>query len=68
MNNIIKTAVDKINLKSISRAAKIRKWKVLPRDLSALTDDITPSLKLKKSKIEKHFIKEINEIYNLPKL
>lgn len=55
LEKIIKHAIDNANEKSISRAAKIKKWMILKRDLSIPTDEITPTMKLKRKKVEQNF-------------
>ena len=64
----IQKVIDFANSKSVSRAAKIRKWIILSRDLSVSTGEITPTFKLKRPKVEKHFKNEIEAIYMNPSL
>lgn len=52
---MIQKAIDYANEKSISRAAKIKKWVLLKRDFSIPTNELTPTLKLKRPKVEKNF-------------
>jgi long-chain-fatty-acid--CoA ligase ACSBG len=65
---IVEEAIDFANSHSISNASKIRKWCLLDRDFSIPTDEITPTLKLKRPKVEKHFAKKIEQLYNHPSL
>jgi long-chain-fatty-acid--CoA ligase ACSBG len=48
----IQTCVDKANEKSISRAAFIRKWKLIPTDFSLPGGEFTPTLKLRRKATE----------------
>ena len=68
VSKIIQEAVDYANSLSVSRASKIRKFCLLNRDFSIPTDEITPTLKLKRPKVEKHFGKKISQLYLTPSL
>lgn len=68
VSKIIQEAIDYANSLSVSRASKIRKFCLLNRDFSIPTDEITPTLKLKRPKVEKHFAKKINQLYLTPSL
>ena len=63
ISKVIQAAVDEANKTAVSNAARIRKWIILPRDLSVATEELTPTLKLKRKKVEKHFSTEIEAIY-----
>ena len=67
LSEIVRNAINKCNQASISRAAKIKDWRLLDRDFSIATDELTPTFKLKRPKVEKHFKKVIDEIYMKPK-
>ncbi len=49
--------------RAVSRAESIREFRVLPRDLSQDEDEITPTLKVKRSVVAEHFAEEIEAIY-----
>lgn len=68
LGKLIQEAIDYANAHSVSNAAKIRKWVLLPRDFSIATEELTPTLKLKRKKVEQHFKKEIDEAYIKPHL
>jgi long-chain acyl-CoA synthetase len=61
--SMINSGVEKIN-NNLSRAEKIRTWVILKNDLSIKTNDLTPNLKLKRSKICYRFSNIIESIYN----
>jgi len=42
-------------LKAVSKAATIKKWKILPLDFSVKTGELTPTLKLKRSYVIKKY-------------
>lgn len=65
---VVEEAVFFANEKSVSNASKIRKWAVLNRDFSLPTGELTPTMKLKRSKVELHFKKDIDELYLVPSL
>ena len=52
----------------MSRAANIRKWKLLPIDFSIPGGELTATLKLKRKVTEKKYQQLINEMYSDAKL
>lgn len=56
---VIEKAVEYANSKSVSNAAKVKKWLLLKRDFSMPTNELTPTQKLKRNKIEENFKEEI---------
>jgi long-chain acyl-CoA synthetase len=58
----VKKAVDEANL-AVSRAEAIREFRILPRDFSEATGDLTPSLKVKRNVVLKEYADEIAAIY-----
>eukprot|EP00171_Calliarthron_tuberculosum_P016728 IDg16728t1 len=55
--------VKEANEKAISNASKVKKWRLLERDFTVEKDELTPSLKVKRKIVTKHFADEIEEIY-----
>jgi long-chain-fatty-acid--CoA ligase ACSBG len=51
------------NKRNTSNAQQIQKWKMLPVDLSEKEGDLTPTLKLKRSKVVKKYEAMIDELY-----
>ncbi len=58
----IQTAVDDANL-SVSRAESIRKFEILPRDLTIADGELTPTLKVRRAMVEKSYAHVIDDIY-----
>jgi long-chain acyl-CoA synthetase len=58
----IQEAVDSANL-AVSKAEAIRTFRILPRDWSEETGEITPSLKVKRNVVMKEYADEIASIY-----
>jgi long-chain acyl-CoA synthetase len=58
----LQTAVDDAN-KTVSRAESIRRFRVLPVDLTEQNGYLTPTLKIKRALIHKDFAAEIEELY-----
>ncbi|MDW5322983.1 AMP-dependent synthetase/ligase [Plantactinospora sp. KLBMP9567] len=58
----IQTAVDEAN-QAVSRAESIRQFRILPRDFTETTGELTPSMKVKRSVVEQTYSAEIAEIY-----
>lgn len=60
---VINRDIEKTNKKSVSRAAHIRKFKLLPLDFSTPGGELTPTLKLKRKVTENKYKQEINEMF-----
>ncbi|MFG1925700.1 AMP-dependent synthetase/ligase [Cryptosporangium sp. NPDC048952] len=58
----IQAAVDDAN-KAVSRAEQVKVFRILPRDFTEETGELTPSMKLKRSVVEKEYADEIAAIY-----
>lgn len=57
--------VEETNKKVVSKAAHIKKIKLLPIDFSIPGGELTPTMKLKRKVTEKKFQKEVDEIYQV---
>lgn len=68
LNEYIQKAVNEVNKQCTSNAQTIRKWKVLPCDFSIASGELTPTLKLKRKVVETKYSRELEELYNEPKL
>ena len=55
VSEYIKKCIELNNKKSVSRAAHIRKFKLLPDDFSIPGGELTPTLKLKRKVTEKKY-------------
>ena len=55
VSEYVKNAIEATNKKSVSRAAHIRKFKLLPDDFSIPGGELTPTLKLKRKVAEKKY-------------
>jgi len=58
----IQSAVDEAN-KAVSKAEAIRVFRILPRDFTEATGELTPSLKVKRAVVMKEYTDEIDAIY-----
>jgi long-chain acyl-CoA synthetase len=58
----LQTAVDEAN-KAVSRAESIRRFRVLPVDLTEQNGYLTPTMKVKRALVQKDFAAEIEELY-----
>ncbi len=59
----VQSAVDEAN-KAVSRAEAIKAFRILPRDFSEETGEMTPSLKVKRSVVMKEYADDIATIYS----
>lgn len=58
----IQTAIDTAN-RAVSRAEAIKVFRILPRDFTEATGELTPSLKVKRQIVHKSYATEIADIY-----
>ena len=58
----IQNAIDVVN-KSVSRAESIRKFEILPHDFDLASEEITPTLKVRRAVILEHYASVIEGIY-----
>ena len=60
----INNGIELANKEAVSRAAKVKKWVLLPLDLSIPTGELGPTLKLKRFEFSKKYQKDIDELYD----
>lgn len=60
---VIQSAVDDAN-RSVSRAESIRKFAILPEDLSIAAGELTPTLKVRRAAVHKHYGHVIERLYS----
>ena len=58
----IQAAIDEAN-QAVSQAEAIKVFRILPRDFSEATGELTPSLKVKRNVVQKEYADEIAAIY-----
>jgi long-chain-fatty-acid--CoA ligase ACSBG len=68
IQKFIEQCISKTNSKAVSRAAHVRKWKILSVDFSISGGELTPTLKLKRKVTEKKYQQLVDEMYSDPKL
>jgi long-chain acyl-CoA synthetase len=59
---LLQTAVDDVN-RDRSRYEQIKRFAILPRDFTIETDELTPTLKLKRRAVQENFAAEIDALY-----
>jgi long-chain acyl-CoA synthetase len=63
LRTLIQSAVDDAN-RSVSRAESIRKFALLPGDLTIADGELTPTLKVRRATVEKHYSAVIDQLYH----
>jgi long-chain acyl-CoA synthetase len=58
----VQRAVDQVNA-SVSKAESIRKFVIIPSELTEESGHLTPSLKIKRAQVLKDFAAVVDEIY-----
>ncbi len=59
----VQSAVDEAN-KSVSKAESIRKFVILPSDLTIDNGELTPTLKMKRMVVADHYREQLDALYN----
>nr|XP_022331343.1 long-chain-fatty-acid--CoA ligase ACSBG2-like isoform X2 [Crassostrea virginica] len=59
----IQQGIDKANERAISRAQKVQKWSLLPRDFSIPGGELGPTMKLRRPIVHKMYAKTIDAFY-----
>jgi long-chain acyl-CoA synthetase len=62
VRTLVQEAVDAAN-EGRSTFGQVRRFAILPRDFSADEDEITPTMKIKRSVCEEHFAGDIERLY-----
>ena len=60
----IDRGIEEANSRAISNVARIKKWKVLRKDFSVDGGELSPTLKLKRFKVDEMYKEEISQMYD----
>jgi long-chain-fatty-acid--CoA ligase ACSBG len=60
----IQAAIERTNARAVSRAAHLRKFKLIPDDFSIPSGELTPTMKLKRKVTEKKYQALIDSMFN----
>jgi long-chain acyl-CoA synthetase len=63
MRDEVQRAVDEVNAR-VGRVEQIKKFKILPEDLSQATGELTPTLKVKRNVVNEKFADEVEKLYS----
>jgi len=63
VQELIQKCIDQTNSKTVSRAAQIRKFRLVPTDFSIPGGELTPTLKLKRKVTEMKFKEYVDEMF-----
>ena len=63
MRAAVQEAIDRVN-DEVGRVEQIKKFKILPHDLSQETGELTPTLKVKRNVVNEKFAGEIDALYS----
>jgi long-chain acyl-CoA synthetase len=58
----VQKAVDEVN-SAVGRVEQIKKFKILPEDLSQATGELTPTMKVKRNVVNEKFADEVEKLY-----
>ena len=58
----VEVVVNRVNAE-LARHEQIKRFSILPRDLTAEDDELTPTLKVKRRVVAEHFASEIEALY-----
>jgi long-chain acyl-CoA synthetase len=58
----VQRAVDRAN-RSVSRPEGIKKFRILPRDLTEADGELTPTLKVRRAVVQERYASEIESLY-----
>ncbi|MDG4797587.1 AMP-dependent synthetase/ligase [Micromonospora sp. WMMD1082] len=58
----IQQAVDRAN-RTVSHAEQVKTFRILPRDLTEADGELTPTLKIKRDAVQKHFADDVAALY-----
>jgi long-chain acyl-CoA synthetase len=62
MREEVQRAVDDVNAR-VGRVEQVKKFKILPEDLSQATGELTPTLKVKRNVVNEKFSDEVEKLY-----
>ena len=63
MRDEVQRAVDEVN-ERVGRVEQIKKFKILPHDLSQETGELTPTLKVKRNVVNEKYATLFDELYS----
>jgi len=63
LRSVIQAAIDEVN-RTVSRAESIRQFAILPHDLTIESDELTPTLKVRRAAVEHMYRDVIDSIYD----
>ena len=62
MRGEVQKAVDSVN-SEVGRVEQIKKFKILPHDLSQATGELTPTMKVKRNVVAEKYAAEVEKLY-----
>ncbi|PFH35418.1 AMP-binding enzyme domain-containing protein [Besnoitia besnoiti] len=66
VNQLVREAIERTNVRTISRAQSVQGWRILPSDFAIATGELTATMKLRRKFVEKKFENFVEEIYEAP--
>jgi long-chain acyl-CoA synthetase len=63
MREEVQRAVDEVNTR-VGRVEQVKKFRILPDDLSQATGELTPTLKVKRNVVNEKFADEVEKLYS----
>jgi long-chain acyl-CoA synthetase len=62
MREEVQRAMDEVNAR-VGRVEQVKKFVILPEDLSQATGELTPTLKVKRNVVNEKFAEEVERLY-----
>ncbi|CBZ50155.1 putative very long-chain acyl-CoA synthetase [Neospora caninum Liverpool] len=66
VNHLIREAIERANIKTISRAQSVQGWRILPADFAISTGELTATMKLRRKFVETKFASFVEDMYLSP--
>ena len=63
VNSVTGAGIDRANAQAVSNVARIKDWRILPKEFSVEGGELSPSLKVKRFRVLQLYQKVVQEMY-----